>query len=130
MKSDHDRRPFYSVPADAYERIFGKKKLVFQDGAQIRGERDDNGCVSVGGLINEVYEPFTSDDPLQLIQDKCQQYWNERGIGVEEVHCILAWIHNKADTAMRQRDANREDTTAEEEGQAHSGGGSVQGHHP
>ena len=53
--------------------------------------------------------PDLSDAALQRIVNKCEQYWNEPGIGIEEVHAILEFIHREASAvaaALRQRAAD------------------------
>ncbi len=37
-------------------------------------------------------------DSAVYIQRKCEQYWNEREIGIEEVHAILEYIFREAST--------------------------------
>lgn len=41
--------------------------------------------------------------PLELIREKCVQYWNEANIPSAEVHAILGWIHTQACRAESQR---------------------------
>lgn len=38
--------------------------------------------------------------PLISIKEKCEQYWNEHNICDSEVHAILAFIHEEADTMI------------------------------
>lgn len=38
-------------------------------------------------------EPFLT---IEEIREKCEQYWNERGVLDEELHSILSFIHVRA----------------------------------
>ena len=43
------------------------------------------------------------------IQEKCEQYWNEPRICVEEVHAILEWIHHRANENDKELERLRMD---------------------
>ena len=40
-------------------------------------------------------------DAMREIKEKCEQYWNERGIGDSEFHAILDFIHDRASRYAR-----------------------------
>jgi hypothetical protein len=35
------------------------------------------------------------------IQEKCEQYWNTSNIGDEEIHAVLGWIEQQANTLTK-----------------------------
>lgn len=53
-------------------------------------------------------EPFLT---IEEIREKCEQYWNERGVLDEELHSILSFIHvraSKLNAAFESAVAERE----------------------
>ncbi len=69
-------------------------RIVLADNERLR---EENEALRVCGGTDD---SFTSKDPLQLIIDKCQQYWNEHNIGDAEVHAALGFIATKAGMAQ------------------------------
>lgn len=41
-------------------------------------------------------------NPLEKIQAKCEQYWNEPNICMEEIHSVLSIIHLAAEDAREE----------------------------
>lgn len=39
---------------------------------------------------------------LEIIKNKCEQYWNEVGVGDPEFHVILEFIHRHATAAAAE----------------------------
>lgn len=64
-------------------------------------------------ISREAREPFTSSDPIRLVLDKCEQYWNEHNIPDEEMHAILEYIHREVRALDRSRPGGFEEWWAD-----------------